>query len=121
MDERAEIPVSLPHDHPTVCYWQAPPDCSVADLRSTPDLPQSTDVVIIGSGISGASVAWHLLNSFSSLGYDAASSDEGADKNATPSGLDIVMLEARQACSGATGRNGQCACLISCSNGVALF
>ncbi|RDW59036.1 hypothetical protein BP5796_11960 [Coleophoma crateriformis] len=57
--------------------------------RSTPELPQSCDVLIIGAGYSGASTAYHLIESY-------------GDKP-LPS---IVMVEARQACSGATARNG---------------
>lgn len=85
MDERAAIPVTLPRDNPTQSYWQDPPD-EIADLRTTENLPANADVVIIGSGITGAAVAWNLL-----------------DVEKPPN---IVMLEARQACSGATGRNG---------------
>lgn len=87
MDERARIPVTLPQDDPTQSYWQDPPD-KIADLKSTEELPEQADIVIIGSGISGAAIAWNLLQ----------------DGNPSPS---IVMLEARQACSGATGRNGK--------------
>lgn len=94
MDERAQIPVTLPRDNPTISYWQDPPD-GIADLRSTPSLPQKADVVIVGSGITGAAVAWNLLQS---ANHDGTSPP-------APSG--IVMLEARQACSGATGRNGK--------------
>ncbi|KAL8297377.1 hypothetical protein RB597_006466 [Gaeumannomyces tritici] len=85
MDERAKIKVTLPRSDPTLSYWQDPPD-EIADLRSTPELPETADAVIIGSGITGAAVAWHLL--------------EG------DGGSNVVMLEARQICSGATGRNG---------------
>ncbi|KAK8029784.1 hypothetical protein PG993_011075 [Apiospora rasikravindrae] len=89
MEQNASRPVTLPRDNPTQSYWQDPP-ADIADLRTTPNLLESADVVIIGSGITGASIAWNLLQ--------------------TPSGNDpprrIVMLEARQACSGATGRNG---------------
>ncbi|KAL2162269.1 hypothetical protein VTH06DRAFT_7182 [Thermothelomyces fergusii] len=85
MDERAKIPVSLPGDNPTVSYWQDPPD-PLADHRTTADLPPTADTVIVGSGITGAAVAWNLLQS--------------------PNPGTVVMLEARQACSGATGRNG---------------
>lgn len=93
MDKRAAIPVTLPRDNPTVSYWQDPPDAEIADLRSTLELPSTADVVIIGSGITGAAVAWGLLQ------------DEGGDgtEGIKPS---VVMLEARQTCSGATGRNG---------------
>lgn len=86
MDKRAAIPVTLPRDNPTPSYWQDPPD-EIADLRSSESLPENADVVIVGSGITGAAVAWNLLQN------DPTRS--------------IVMLEARQACSGATGRNGR--------------
>ncbi|KAI5918193.1 FAD dependent oxidoreductase [Camillea tinctor] len=84
MDQRAAIPVTLPRDNPTQSYWQLEPD-EIANLRSTETLPATAETVIIGSGITGAAVAFNLLS-------------HGAK--------DIVMLEARQACSGATGRNG---------------
>ncbi|KAL8381607.1 hypothetical protein RB595_005745 [Gaeumannomyces hyphopodioides] len=88
MDERAKIKVTLPRSDPTPSYWQDPPD-EIANLRSTPELPETADVVIIGSGMTGAAVAWHLLE------------DGGG-----ATGSSVVMLEARQVCSGATGRNG---------------
>ncbi|CAK7213570.1 hypothetical protein SCUCBS95973_001842 [Sporothrix curviconia] len=96
MDERARIPVSLPREHPTTPFWQDPPDVTVADLRSSPELPPVVDVVIVGSGITGTSIAYHLLE----LG-------ESGETTATSAPLpSILMLEARQVCSGATGRNG---------------
>ena len=85
MEQRASIPPGLPRPNPTVSYWQYPPS-SLAAHRTTPSLPSATSIVIIGSGITGASLAYHLLNQSSS-----------------PS---VLMLEARTACSGATGRNG---------------
>jgi ribulose 1,5-bisphosphate synthetase/thiazole synthase len=86
MDERASIPPTLPRPNPTISGWQDPPD-AIANFQSTAELPETADVVIIGSGISGASIALGIL-------------DAGE-------GLNVVMLEARQACSGATGRNGE--------------
>ncbi|KAI5209824.1 hypothetical protein AUEXF2481DRAFT_5806 [Aureobasidium subglaciale EXF-2481] len=85
MEDRAQIPVGPPRPNPTTAYWQEPAD-EIASLRSTEDLPNHIDYVIIGSGISGAAIAYNLLK-----------------KQPTSS---ILMLEARQACSGATGRNG---------------
>ncbi|KXJ93395.1 FAD dependent oxidoreductase-domain-containing protein [Microdochium bolleyi] len=81
-----------PVQDPTVSYWQIPTHPDVADGQST-TFPQTADVVIIGSGMSGTSVAWHLLVGD---GHTAQ----------TPFKPRIAMLEARQACSGATGRNG---------------
>jgi hypothetical protein len=86
MDERAAVPVTLPRHNPTIAYWQDPPDPEIADYLSSSQVPEIADTVIIGSGITGSFVAWNLLQS----------SDHGH----------ITMLEARQACSGATGRNG---------------
>jgi hypothetical protein len=97
MDERARLPVSLPRSGPTISYWQDPPD-RIADHRTTEHLPATADVVIIGSGITGAAVAWNLLK------HVAVPTSDGVGGNAGPN---IVMLEARQACSGATGRNGE--------------
>ncbi|VZH89793.1 unnamed protein product [Fusarium fujikuroi] len=77
----------LPLPNATKSYWQDPPH-RIANLRSTKDLPteKTFDYVIIGSGISGAATAHKLLD---------------RDSN-----LSILMIEARTAASGATGRNG---------------
>ncbi|KAJ5824140.1 FAD dependent oxidoreductase [Penicillium robsamsonii] len=56
-------------------------------------LPKEADVVIIGSGITGASIARTLLQS-------------RASNPSSTSHPSVVMLEARTVCSGATGRNG---------------
>jgi glycine/D-amino acid oxidase-like deaminating enzyme len=74
----------LPVPSPTMSYWQDP-EHSFAHVRSTA-LPKDTDVALIGSGITAVSTAQHLLR-------------------LEPS-LRIVILEARSAISGATGRNG---------------
>lgn len=59
------------------------------DHRTTEVLPKDADTVIIGSGISGTLVAKHHLETWPSK--------------------TIVVLEAREFCSGATGRNaGHC-------------
>lgn len=80
-----KLPIGLPLPNPTKAYWQTPP-LPIADHRTTPNLPSSSEYVIIGSGVTGASIAHKLL----------------AEQPHAP----IIMLEARQASSGATGRNG---------------
>ena len=85
MEQRAAITPSLPHNDPTSSSWQDPPS-KLANHRSTPDLPSTADVVVIGSGVTGASVALNLLER-----YPQSS---------------VLLLEARTASSGATGRNG---------------
>ncbi|KAL8756008.1 MAG: hypothetical protein Q9199_003242 [Rusavskia elegans] len=85
MDERAGIVPTLPRSNPTSSYWQDPPH-RLATHRTTSELPESVSTIIIGSGITGASIAYNVL-----------------DNSDTSS---VLMLEARTACSGATGRNG---------------
>ncbi|KAK0668460.1 putative Glycine/D-amino acid oxidase [Cercophora samala] len=99
MNERASLPVSPPVPNPTPSYWHTcltpPPFSLPPSHRSTPDLPSKCDTVIIGSGISGASIAYNLLL----LLNHPPSSQPPRDET-------ILLLEARTLCSGATGRNG---------------
>ncbi|OJD31293.1 fad dependent oxidoreductase [Diplodia corticola] len=88
---RAAKPPGLPASAPTQPYWlQDPPFPELVDARSE-KLPESADVAIIGSGITAAAVARALLL-------------EAQRKNAPLER--VVVLEARQLTSGATGRNG---------------
>lgn len=82
-----EVPRGFPHPNPTISYWQIPPH-PIANHRTTPSLPTSTtfDYIIVGSGVSGAAVAYKLLH-----------------RDPT---LSILMLEARTTASAASGRNG---------------
>ncbi|KAJ6023740.1 FAD dependent oxidoreductase [Penicillium herquei] len=74
----------LPRLNPTQSYWQHVPH-ALANAQS-PTLPTERDYVIIGSGITGLSVAKNLL-----------------ERHPTAT---VSVLEARTLCSGATGRNG---------------
>ena len=75
----------LPQPKPTVSAWQVPEHPELATIQSS-SLPDKTDTIIIGSGITACSVAKTLLEK---------------DPHAT-----VTILEARTICSGATGRNG---------------
>lgn len=83
----------LPVDNPTRPFWRLQPH-PLDELRSTPDLPEQSDIVIIGAGYTGISTAYHLLKLL------------GSHDKPYPA---ITILEARQICSGATGRNGRSA------------
>ncbi|KAL8644100.1 MAG: hypothetical protein Q9226_007934 [Calogaya cf. arnoldii] len=85
MDERAAITPTLPRVNPISSYWQDPPH-RLSTHRTTSELPRSVSTIIVGSGITGASIAYNVL-----------------DKSEASS---VLMLEARTTCSGATGRNG---------------
>ncbi|KAJ5795887.1 uncharacterized protein N7518_004427 [Penicillium psychrosexuale] len=74
----------LPRPNPTESYWQHIPH-ALADVQSS-KLPTDRDFAIIGSGITGLSVARSLL-----------------ERHPTAT---VTVLEARTLCSGATGRNG---------------
>ncbi|KAG8158137.1 hypothetical protein KVR01_011898 [Diaporthe batatas] len=83
-------PSPLPVANSTDSFWRTelhPLD----DHRSTPDLPDAVDIAVVGAGYAGASVVYHILR-------------QSREKSVSPPS--IVILEARQACSGATGRNG---------------
>lgn len=76
----------LPRPNPTISAWQVPSHPLAS--HQSPVLPAQTDFVIIGSGITGCSVAKTLL-------------EHRAAKDAH-----VTILEARTLVSGATGRNG---------------
>lgn len=83
--ERIDKSPDLPVDTPTVPFWTVPPAQLPTD-NDTP-LPSHVDVLVIGSGITGVSCTRTLLRH-------------------GPPGLRVLVLEARDVCSGATGRNG---------------
>ncbi|KAI1801638.1 FAD dependent oxidoreductase [Daldinia bambusicola] len=79
----------FPVENATVPYWRT--QLHYLDShRSTPELPEKQDIVIIGAGFAGAAIAYYLLK-------------DCPETEPKPS---ITILEAREACSGATGRNG---------------
>lgn len=83
VQKRVNLSPGLPVNDPTLSYWTLPPVNLPA--RNNAALPAYSDVVIIGSGITGVSCARTLLKK-------------------GPPGLRVLVLEARDVCSGATGR-----------------
>lgn len=77
----------LPRSNPTISAWQVPVHPKVSSIQSAV-LPEETDFVVIGSGITGCSVTEAVLE------HEAAK------------GSHVTVLEARTLVSGATGRNG---------------
>lgn len=77
----------LPRSNPTTSAWQVPVHPTMSSIQSAV-LPEQTDFVVIGSGITGCSVTKTLLE------HEAAK------------GSHVTVLEARTLVSGATGRNG---------------
>ncbi|KAG6008704.1 hypothetical protein E4U21_004059 [Claviceps maximensis] len=68
----------------THSYWHKDPSTALLGHRTTNELPSAAEVVVIGTGITGAFAARELL----------------------AGGRHVVHVEAREACWGATGRNG---------------
>ena len=87
--ERAALSPGLPVSVPTTPYWTRDPPYPDLVKHQSAELPREVDIAIIGSGISGAAVAYSLLHS---------SKGSSVEK--------MVVLEARDICSGATARNG---------------
>ncbi|KAF8526631.1 FAD dependent oxidoreductase [Hysterangium stoloniferum] len=78
----------FPHPNPTISFWlQGTRSSRLIGHRTTERLPATADVVLIGAGLSGVATAYFLLT-----GPDPPSN--------------VVILEAREAGEGATGRNG---------------
>ena len=76
----------LPSQKSTTSFWHSEPSQFLLDHHTTSELPDYADIVIVGSGITGTSAARYL-----------AEDDRAKD-------LSVVMLDAREACWGATGR-----------------
>jgi hypothetical protein len=87
MSELPSESASFPVANPTRSFWtDATPGVNrLARVGSTGPLTVEADICIIGSGITGVSVAYHLSKLF---GDDATSLDK----------LSIVILEARDFC-----------------------
>jgi glycine/D-amino acid oxidase-like deaminating enzyme len=77
----------FPVSNPTTPYWRSELH-RLDSYRSTPELPAACDILIIGAGMAGVSVAYHFA------------------KECSTEPPSTVLLDARQLCSGATGRNG---------------
>ncbi|CAH0021044.1 unnamed protein product [Clonostachys rhizophaga] len=78
-----------PHPQGMPSFWRSTPG-NLDNHRSTANLPTKADIVIIGAGYSGASIVTQLLR-------------HPSYRVKKPS---MLVLESRQLCSGATGRNG---------------
>ncbi|KAL4910836.1 hypothetical protein BDW74DRAFT_172297 [Aspergillus multicolor] len=83
--EKGIIDPGVPVSNPTSPFWLSSPS-KISTLQS-PWL-STADIIIIGSGMTAASLSRTLLN------------------NPRHADAKIILLEARTLCSGATGRNG---------------
>jgi hypothetical protein len=90
--KRIRVTPGIPVANPSSSYWTTPPS-SISRNGSGPDskLPSYADIVVIGSGITGTGFTRTIL-------------DHDNKHRQTNEPLRLVMLEARDACSGATGR-----------------
>ncbi|KAJ6480957.1 FAD dependent oxidoreductase-domain-containing protein [Mycena sanguinolenta] len=92
------IPADLPQRNPTHSFWIHSPGANpLAAEGSTGALTDVADVCIIGSGITGVSAAYHLANAVKAGRFPVPHEETK---------VRAVILEAREFCSGATGRNG---------------
>lgn len=91
LNQASAVP-TLPVPNPTTAYWQENPPFPELVNSQSEKLPETADVLIIGSGITGVAIARTILH-------------EDRRKGKTPPRR-VVVCEARTLCSGATGRNG---------------
>ncbi|UKZ56100.1 hypothetical protein TrVGV298_009928 [Trichoderma virens] len=89
--QRIQAGPFTPVENPTESYWMRDaPFPDIGDVMG--ELPGEADVVVVGSGITGAAAVKTLCE------LSSSSEGKGAPR--------IAVLEARQLCSGATARNG---------------
>ena len=126
------VQAGLPSPNPSKSYWLQDPSEILLGYRSTEALPDEADVVVVGSGITGAFAAHFLKNGLEGRkglkgglegrgGCGLDGKGEGVGENDGEGGGEdrgevkgegegtgerVVMLEAREACFGATGRVG---------------
>lgn len=79
----------LPVADATLPFWRTELH-ELDTFRSSESLPSQCDFLVIGAGYAGVSTLYHLLGS-----------SNGPDPSR------IVLVEAREVCSGASGRNGK--------------
>ncbi|KAH8645542.1 FAD dependent oxidoreductase [Tricladium varicosporioides] len=82
-------PSPIPVPNPTISFWMSEPH-PLSDHQTTPELPPEIEIAVVGAGYSGVSTVYNVLSLCKSQGAPIPS---------------IMIFEARQACSGATGRN----------------
>ncbi|OLY79363.1 putative oxidoreductase OrdL [Smittium mucronatum] len=95
-----DLDPGLPSENPTRSGWLD--ENPLKNYRHSEELPTFSDILIIGSGFSGSSVAYHLLSDPRTKLNDVNPFSENSD----PKKKLVTLLEAREACGGATGRNG---------------
>ena len=84
-------------------YWIDSGENPLASHGSTDALPtRRQDVTIVGTGVSGVSALFHLVDGLPDAHDDPSQSRE------------ITIIDARDFCTGATGRNGGllCSCAL---------
>lgn len=98
----------LPVSEPTKSYWIEEANSPLRDFRSSDELPEKTDIVIIGSGYAGASAAY-WISKVSALTFVRLDRPLMMNRQYTEHAEKrphVTLLEARDICGGATGRNG---------------
>ncbi|KAK1979608.1 FAD dependent oxidoreductase [Colletotrichum cereale] len=83
----------LPSAKSTASYWHREPSEALLGHRTTKALPPTADIVVVGTGITGAFATKELLE-------QQQQQQEGKRRER------LLVLEAREICWGATGRNG---------------
>ncbi|QRV99855.1 FAD-dependent oxidoreductase [Ceratobasidium sp. AG-Ba] len=105
-ENAAILPAPLPSANPTKSFWldSDPSANPLAKAGSTGPLPDAADVVIIGSGITGCSAAYHLANLVKSSGGEIKSVSAALERQA--SNHTLFGAELHRPRSTRLGRNG---------------
>ena len=98
----------LPVSEPTKSYWIEEADSTLRNFRSSDELPKETDIIIVGSGYAGATAAYWISKVSASFAAWLAVSLADVEQYTSQAEKQprITLLEARDICGAATGRNG---------------
>lgn len=93
LETAAFPPCPPPHPTPLESYWTRHFQSPLTKRNAEGPIPETADIVVIGSGITGTCAATRLV--------ERLLAEE--ERETSTKQLDVVVLDARDFCSGATG------------------
>lgn len=97
--------VGLPSPNPTKSYWLKELSPVLEGHRTTEELPGRADVVVVGSGVTGAFAGWFLKMG---VGEDGEGEDDGEDSEVDEKYVGEARVQENEEADGIEGGGGCC-------------